>query len=240
MRHFVVSLLLLSVLGCGGAVGSNSTRIGRARLALEEAQDSYESGACTNAIRSYDEALRLEPELADKHVYFNRASCYHSLGQRDRELADLTEALRMAPRWKPALFNRAACYAELGKSKLAIADYTDAIGIDSRHSSSCYAARADQYQLLGKHKEAISDCNEAIRLEPKNAEAFFVRGCARLEMGEHDAAIADLSEAIDLNWLWRGKAFTKRADAYEAKGEATKARADRAEAKNWNPKGQDQ
>jgi tetratricopeptide (TPR) repeat protein len=51
---------------------------------------------------------------------------------------------------------------------------------------------------LGDTERAIVDLDEAVRLDPRNAVAIRARGMAQLYRGDEDAALADLSKAIQL------------------------------------------
>jgi tetratricopeptide (TPR) repeat protein len=56
----------------------------------------------------------------------------------------------------------------------------------------------------GQMRKAVADADAAIKLQPKEARAFLVRGRARLEQGNVNAALGDLLKAAELS---------KRADA---------------------------
>ncbi|HLO50040.1 MAG TPA: hypothetical protein VK211_16605 [Kamptonema sp.] len=45
------------------------------------------------------------------------------------------------------------------------------------------------------YRNAIYQANKAIDLNPNQAEAYFLRGQAKLELGEREGAIADLEQA---------------------------------------------
>ena len=72
---------------------------------------------------------------------------------------------------------------------------------------------------------AITDYSEAIKLDPTNALAYFNRGNAYDQLGEHDLAIADYTEAIKLDPT-DPDAFNNRGQAYDNKGEFDLAIAD--------------
>jgi len=68
-------------------------------LRADDADTAYEKGNAalakndnTQAIASYNEALRLNPKLAE--AYVNRGLAYENLGDHDRTIADCTEAIR--------------------------------------------------------------------------------------------------------------------------------------------------
>ena len=62
------------------------------------------------AVESYDEAIRLDPEYP--LAYNNRGGVYAQLGQYESAIADYGEAIRINPRYANAYFNRAQAYAQ--------------------------------------------------------------------------------------------------------------------------------
>ena len=63
-----------------------------------------ELGRLSEAIAEYDEAIRLDPKLAEG--YNNRGSAYHVLGQLQRAVVDFDEAIRLDPKYAGAYNNR--------------------------------------------------------------------------------------------------------------------------------------
>jgi tetratricopeptide (TPR) repeat protein len=45
----------------------------------------------------------------------------------------------------------------------------------------------------------VKEGDEAVRRNPKDAEAYFNRGCEYYDKGDYDRAIADYTEALRLN-----------------------------------------
>ena len=66
------------------------------------------------------------------------------------------------------------------------------------------------------------------------ADAYNNRGVVYKEKGDLDKAIADYSEAIELNPRY-AEAYSNRGDAYEKKGDRSKADKDRAIAEKLDP-----
>src|SRR5262249_9799879 len=81
------------------------------------------------------------------------------------------------------------------------------------------------------------DHDEAIRLDPKFADAFYNRGNAYENKGDHDRAIANYSEAIRLNPTNLAAALGNRANSYAKKGNQARAIADYNEALRLDPTG---
>lgn len=75
--------------------------------------------------------------------------------------------------------------------------------------SLAYYHRSESQRALRKFDEALADINEAIRLNRNWAEARYLRGLVRLDMGNRYRALDDFSDAIQVNprfataWLHR-------------------------------------
>jgi tetratricopeptide (TPR) repeat protein len=61
-----------------------------------------------------------------------RAEAHGDDGDRDKAIADYTEAIRLAPKCAEAYTNRGISYYEKGEQDKAIADYTEAIRLDPK------------------------------------------------------------------------------------------------------------
>ena len=55
------------------------------------------------------------------------------------------------------------------------------------------------YELNNSLGRIIDDFNSLIKVEPSNADAFFMRGKSKNDLGIHKEALEDLDKAIDLN-----------------------------------------
>jgi tetratricopeptide (TPR) repeat protein len=78
----------------------------------------------------------------------------------------------------------------------------------------------------GDHDRAIDLCNRLIEADPDWAQPFYFRGAAHLDKGEAEAALADLSRAIDLDPEIPYFAFHDRGRALAALGRHQEALAD--------------
>jgi tetratricopeptide (TPR) repeat protein len=87
--------------------------------------------------------------------------------KRDFEKAidDFTEALRLDPRYVPALLHRAACYAHKGEPDKAIADCTEVIRLDDKNAKA-YFHLAQLYQAKGDQDRADKNRARALEIDP--------------------------------------------------------------------------
>ncbi len=80
----------------------------------------------------------------------------------------------------------------------AIKAYTEALKRNPQ-STKLLVHRAEAYLGLNEYKAVIKDCNAALKIERSYAQAYYVRGMAKLQKDIHDnSGLQDLSEAADL------------------------------------------
>jgi len=205
---------------------------------LSEAEEHFNAGADLHrqgrfeeAITDYDEAIRLDPQLA--LAYYNRGVAYQSMGQPQRAIQDYDEAIRLDPQYAPAYVNRGIIYRNLGQPQRAIQDYDEAIRLDPQDAPA-YLNRGNAYVALGQPQRAIQDYDEAIRLDPQFALAYSNRGHAYQSMGQLQRAIGDYDEAIRLD-PQLAPAYGKRGVAYQSMGQLQRAIQDYDEAIRLDP-----
>jgi cytochrome c-type biogenesis protein CcmH/NrfG len=76
-----------------------------------------------DAIRWYQEALRLEPGKAD--VLVDMGACYVNMGKPEEGLKRFDEVLKKEPGHKKALFNKGVAFMESGRPRDAVAIWED-------------------------------------------------------------------------------------------------------------------
>ena len=88
------------------------------------------AGQYQQAVESYDEAIRLNPEYA--LAYNNRGGAYVQLGEYETAIADYGAATRINPLYANAYFNRALAYVQANRIAEARQDLTKAadLGVD--------------------------------------------------------------------------------------------------------------
>jgi len=162
-----------------------------------------------DAIRSYGDAIRLDPNNAE--AYTGRASAHGSKGAPDLAIADYTKAIQLDPNGIGAYNGRGAMYAEKGDQAHALADYSETIKRASAEQKFevilGYTGRADIYVKQGKPELAMPDFEKAIAIASTDSMANYILGPdallgrARLNVaaGKNDLAIVDLQAALKLN-----------------------------------------
>ncbi len=90
--------------------------------------------------------------------------------------------------------------------------------------------------IAGQTDAAIAELTDAIRANPKDAQAYFARGCVWNMQHQYDRAIADLDAAIRLD-PWRADAYAQRGNCWADKGNQDRAITDFTTAIRLDPQG---
>jgi tetratricopeptide (TPR) repeat protein len=152
-------------------------------------------GQTVEAIRQYQEAIRLKPDYADAQI--NLGVALSTKGQNDEALHQFQEAVRLSPDYASAHYNLGIALDEKGQIDEAISQYQEAIRLDPEHvlahnNLGIAFGRKDQID------EAASQFQEAVRLSPDYAKAHYNFGMALGRKGQFDEAIRQFQEALRL------------------------------------------
>ncbi|MDH6261224.1 tetratricopeptide repeat protein [Bradyrhizobium sp. BR13661] len=188
-------------------------------------------GDYDKAIADFDQALRLNPNLASS--YSNRGRAWAMKGAYDRAIPDMSASIRLNPTDAVAYRNRGTVWHYKGDEDKAIADYSESIRLDPKNTMT-YSDRSTAWLGKADYDKAVADSSEAIRLDPKNGVAYSNRGLALRRKGDYDKAIADLSQSVQLNPR-NAISYANRGVAWSYKGDYDKAISDLDEAIRLNP-----
>jgi len=186
----------------------------------------YHNGEMDKAIKSYSDALRIQPDFAIAHDNLGVALVHK--GKQDDAMKHFSQALRIRPKDPKILTNYGQALMQQGKIQDAIAHFLRALEIDSDNSearNNLGIALARQ----GKLKEAIQHFSEALEIEPHNAKIHSNLGQAFMLQGKLRKAARNFSEAVRLNPEYAeahsklGIVLTRLGDYHGAIGHFSKA-----------------
>ncbi len=166
-----------------------------AEVYLEHGLSYAATGDYDRAIADYDQAIRLDPQLAA--AYYNRAAAYQDKGDMDRAIADYSEAITLDPGLVEAYYNRGVVYGGAGEHERAIVDFDRVIAFNPQDADAHYN-RAIAYANKGDYRRAIADFDQAIAIEPLFADVYVLRARAHDRIGQPEKAVADLDKALEL------------------------------------------
>ena len=117
-----------------------------------------------DAIKHYDEAIRLDPLFAE--AFCNRGVAKSNLDDKKKAIKDYDKAIELNPQYAKAYNNRGSAKATLNKQQEAIKDYDKAIELNPKYAEA-YNNRGDVNRSLERFEQAIRDYDEALRLNPE-------------------------------------------------------------------------
>src|SRR5262245_47241347 len=124
------------VVGSGGQAGTEASLklavVESAAACIERGVAHLRAQQAAQAIREFDNALRLDPKSVLAHTH--RGEAYLQKGETIRALADCEEAIRLDPRFPRAYCVRGDCYRQKGEYDRAIADYDEAIRLEPKEA----------------------------------------------------------------------------------------------------------
>src|SRR4030043_199512 len=128
-RFILTTMLLASLLGCGGDSADKYTQEGFVYFQ----QQKYDE-----AIASYEKAIKLEPKAAAAYNMMGMAYRfkYNQLGNpelRDKEMAAFKKAMEVDPRFWVAMVNLGATYYYMGDKAKAAPLFKKALEINPSH-----------------------------------------------------------------------------------------------------------
>ena len=200
--------------------------------------DSEKVQRCSAVI---DAAAKGDAKAA-KHLayaHFYRGVAYNHTNEHDKAITDLSEAVKLRPKFSRAWYQRGNAYSDKSMFDLAIGDYDHVIALKPKYARA-FTNRCRARAMTGKELDkALSDCNQALTLKPKdNARAQSARGLIYLRRGEYDKAIVDLNLAVAAlpkaagPLYLRGVAKLKNGDKVGGNGDIAAAKAADAEITN--------
>jgi tetratricopeptide (TPR) repeat protein len=154
-----------------------------------------EQGQTEEAIRQYQEALRLKPGYADAHN--NLANALLKQGRIDEAIRQFQEALRLKPDHANAHNNLGDALLKKGQIDEAIRQYQEVIRLKP-DSADAHNDLGDALLKKGQIDEAIRQFQEAIRLKPDYVDAHNNLGVALGMKGQIDEAMRQFQETIRL------------------------------------------
>jgi tetratricopeptide (TPR) repeat protein len=193
---------------------------------LAKGTDAYEQQNAASAIGMFAALLEGQDlhEQQRSIALARRGYMYQAVGQYDKSLLDLNEALRIDPDDVRYLELRSITYSALGQHDRAFADLHHAMQI-KRNDSDVLITRAKAYRALGRYEEALSDFDRALEIDPVSDWILAMRGNTYFALGRYEEALSDFDRAleIDPNYAF---ALAGRGSAYTALGRYEEALSD--------------
>ncbi len=151
-----------------------------------------DGGDFASAVALLTKAAALAPTRTD--ILMSRGVAFMRVNNLERAIPDFAKVIAIDPKQADAYSFRAAARAGVGDIKGARKDLDTALTL--RKSKDDYERRGLLAAQLGDFKNAVADLSSAYALDPAFVQALYERGVLRLNTGDADGAIADMTEII--------------------------------------------
>lgn len=155
-----------------------------------------EKGRYQNAIKYFEEALRLNPNYALTH--YNLGNILVRTGRKEEGIEHLREAIRIFPNYAKAYNNLGYTQMETGQTEDAIRSFEQALRIDP----ACIGAHnglGNAYLHFGKLLEAVEQYKKALEMDPQNEYIHDNLGMILGKMGRISEATEQFKDALQIN-----------------------------------------
>lgn len=146
------------------------------------------------ALKSAEQWLSREPKAAS--AYYVKGKAYAGLGDKDRAIAALNQAIKLDPKMSIAYGERGWQLYFKGRYKEAEGDFSTLIVLNPAAAS--YTSRAYANSKMNRTRAVIADATKSIELNPRDVQAYELRANALFQTGPYDDCIEDWRKAIAL------------------------------------------
>ncbi|MBA3898933.1 MAG: tetratricopeptide repeat protein [Bacteroidetes bacterium] len=167
----------------------------------------------TKAAEAFKKALENADEDKDD-IILNIAFEYTNMGNYDKAIIYLKQALEVNPENESALFELAFCFEITGRSEESIGYYQDFID-KHPYSSSAWFNLGVSYSKLNLYEKAIDAYDFSIAIDENFSSAYFNKANALASMHAFEEAIEVYKETFDheepdaLAWYYIGECYEK-------------------------------
>jgi tetratricopeptide (TPR) repeat protein len=229
-------------------------------LYIQNGDDSVQRANYEAAIIAYNGALKIDSNNAE--IYYKIATAKYQFGDYEGAINDCRQAVNINPNYLKAYQKSGLARYQIGDCEGAIADFTQAIRINP-HDAFAYFNRAYARSHLGDNQGAIEDYTHAIKLNPDanningnslnlnqvpgieiievipdTSESYKSRGNSRYDAGDYQGAVADYTEAIQIDTkinIYDADTYFNRANARYDSGDKLGAVEDYSQVIKINP-----
>jgi tetratricopeptide (TPR) repeat protein len=180
----------------------------------------YNVGRYVDARADFERVIAINP--AYDYAYNNIGLLESRLGNKEAAYTAYTASLQIR-KTALTLNNRGLTLYDLGRYEEAIADYSEAIAFNPQVAG-YYANRAQAHYMLNNTDSALADVQEALKIG-ENAKAYLYRARIALDKRDYQAAVTDLTRAIELDGK-SAEAYYRRGIAYVELEEFDRAQSD--------------
>lgn len=170
----------------GDATSIMGTRHGEVRALLERGIKFIEKGKPANALRAFEEAVKLDPASAE--AFFHRGNALCDLGQVFPAIASYDRAIALKPQLVEAHDFRGVALSLAGQLDEALASVDRALAI-APNTFNALNNRANILKDLGRLEEALMAFDVVVQRAPTFPAGHKMRANVLARLGRHEEAL---------------------------------------------------
>lgn len=189
------ALLALAALACAGAPSKKDREASDIHFQL--GAEALQAGRRDDALREFDEALKLDPRHPSAHL--GRGIVYQYYGKIPEAEADYRRAAELDAGLSDAHNALGQLLAQTGRLPEAVAEFDRAL--ENMLYREAYVARCNKGQALyrmGKHDEGLAEIRTCLSTAPRYCQGHRALGQIQLEQGKVKDAVASLQRYTEL------------------------------------------
>jgi type IV pilus assembly protein PilF len=191
-RPFLAATVLLLASACahGASSRDKETAVVHADLGAE----AVGAGRAQDAMKSYDEALKYDPDLAEAHL--GRGVVLElAFGKLDEAEAEYRKAILLKPTLAEAHNNLGQLLARTGRLEEAVKEFDAAASIMLYREP--WVARCNKGQALwrlGRKDEGLAEMKACLNFQPKYCQGWRELGRIQLQDGQGKDAVSSFEQ----------------------------------------------
>ena len=142
-----------------------------AQKLYDRGEEHFKNNDYDNAIKCFDEAIKLDPNFAD--AFGVRGLCWHYKKDYDNAIKDYSEAIRLNPDYVEAFYFRGLCWGDKKDYDNAIKDSSEAIRLKPDNPDFFYLRGLCCYNK-GDYKNALADFKNVLKTNPNFNDKEYV------------------------------------------------------------------
>jgi DNA-binding helix-hairpin-helix protein with protein kinase domain/Flp pilus assembly protein TadD len=177
----------------------------QAKALYDEGIKLTKAGKYEDAVKAYQQAITLKPDLAEAHHELGYA--LFKLGKYEDAIAAFKQASTLKPKNAETYRNLGLSYKALGRWDESILAFQKAIELKPDQSTTYYNLGL-VYKERMNNNSAIEAYKEAVRLKPEFAAAHYELGLSYLAAGDKTAAMEEYTALTSLNQKLADQLYT--------------------------------
>ena len=162
---------------------------------IEEGNTFLNLGEYQKALKAYDQALAIKPELHE--AFYNKGVALGNLGRYEEAITAYDQALAISPDEYKSLSNKGIAFSYLGRYEEAIAAFNQSLSINPNQYKSFYN-KGSVLGRLGRYEEAIAALDQSLAIKI-TCEALENKGITLAYLRRYEEAIVAYNQVLRIN-----------------------------------------